>query len=494
MDLYFKRHDGQAVTCDDFLAAMADANGEDLSGIAKWYSQAGTPTLTVSSSYDAAKKTYTVTTKQVTPPTNGQPDKVPVLIPLKVGLLGPDGQDLPLHLEGKGAVGTSTVLRCDAATNSFTFTDVPVEPVPSLLRGFSAPVKLVVEGQTDEHLKLMFAHDSDAFNRWEAGQRLYMKLLLHLYEAAAAGAPSTPLDERCAAAGGVPQDLVDAFKAVLLDESLDGAFKAMALRLPTVTEVVDRIDEADPVLVWQVRHYVYQQLARQLRPELESVIKANDVPPGTPYEFNAKESGRRYFRNLAESVVGSLDEPEIQERLLRRFREATNMTDRMAALSVLVDHDTAGRAQALQEFYEANKDKPLTLLKWLVTQAGCSMPGNISNVRSLLDHPAFHITNPNCCYSLFLGFARSINFHAADGSGYEFIGDAVLKLDKVNHQVASRVASAFTTFKQYDKERQAMMVAQLRRIAAVNGLSENVFEIVSKSLQLADPAPATAPV
>lgn len=484
MDLYFKRHDGQAVTCDDFLAAMADANGEDLSGIGKWYSQAGTPTLTVSTSYDAAKKTFTINTRQVTPPTNGQPDKVPVLIPLKVGLLGPDGQDLPLHLEGKGDVGTSTVLRCDDATNSFTFTDVQVEPVPSLLRGFSAPVKLVVEGQSDEHLKLMFAHDSDAFNRWEAGQRLYMKLLLGLYEAAAAGPPSTPLEERCAAGGGVPQDLVDAYKAVLLDETLDGAFKAMALRLPTVTEVVDRIDEADPVLAWQVRHYVYQQLAKQLRPELEGVMKTNEVPPGTPYVFNATESGRRFVRNFAESILGALDDAEVQERLLRRFREATNMTDRMAALTVLCDHDTAARTQALQEFYTANKDRPLVLLKWLVTQASCCMPGNVSNVRALMEHPAFQITNPNCCYSLFLGFARSINFHAADGSGYEFIGDAVIKLDQVNHQVASRVASAFTTFKQYDKERQGMMVAQLRRIAAVNGLSENVFEIVSKSLQL----------
>jgi aminopeptidase N len=267
----------------------------------------------VSTAYDAAKKSFTINTHQVTPPTNGQPDKVPVLIPLKVGLLGPDGQDLPLHLEGKGAVGTSTVLRCDAAENTFTFTDVTVEPVPSLLRGFSAPVKLVVEGQSDEHLKLMFAHDSDSFNRWEAGQRLYMKLLLQLYEAAAAGAPSSPLAERCAAAGGVPKELVEAFSAVLTDDKLDGAFKAMALRLPTVTEVVDRIDEADPVLVWQVRHYVYQQLALQLRPQLDAVMKATEVPPGTPYVFNAQESGRRFIRNFAESIVGSLDDPRCRK-------------------------------------------------------------------------------------------------------------------------------------------------------------------------------------
>eukprot|EP00878_Enallax_costatus_P011824 GHUV01012345.1.p1 GENE.GHUV01012345.1~~GHUV01012345.1.p1 ORF type:complete len:544 (+),score=203.91 GHUV01012345.1:419-2050(+) len=485
MDLYFQRHDGQAVTCDDFLAAMADANGEDLADLGKWYSQAGTPKLTVTTSYDAAKKTFTITTHQVTPPTNGQTDKIPVLIPVKVGLLGPDGADLPLHLEGKGSVGTSTVLRCDAEKNTFTFTDVPVEPVPSLLRGFSAPVKLVVEGQTDEHLQLMFAQDSDPFNRWEAGQRLYMKLLIDLYTAAAAGPASTPLEERCAAGGGVPASLVAAFKAVLEDNRLDGSFKAMAIRLPSLTEIVDRIDEADPVLAWQVRDYVYKQLAHQLRPSLDNLLKQNEVDAGTPYTFNSVEAARRAIKNMSQSILGSLTDAAVQEQLLQKFRESTNMTDRMAALTVLCDHDTPGRAAALQEFYEANKDKPLVLLKWLAVQAGSSLPGNLKNVKALMDHPAFHITTPNCCYSLFLGFARSVNFHAADGSGYEFIGDAVITLDKINHQVASRVASAFTTFKQYDKEWQAMMVAQLKRIAAVEGLSENVFEIVSKSLQQA---------
>lgn len=233
---------------------------------------------------------------------------------------------------------------------------------------------------------------------------------------------------------------------------------------------------------------MYQQLAHQLRPELEGVIAANTLPPGTPYEFNAAAAARRAVRNMSEAILGSLPDPAVQQQLLRRFRDATNMTDRMAALSVLCDHDTPERAAALQEFYEAHKDKPLTMLKWLVTQAGSAMPGNVANVRALLDHPAFTITNPNCCYSLFLGFARSVNFHAADGSGYEFIGDAVVKLDKINHQVASRVAGAFTTFRQYDAPRRAAMVDQLRRIAAVEGLSENVFEIVSKSLAQAEAA------
>jgi aminopeptidase N len=313
-----------------------------------------------------------------------------------------------------------------------------------------------------------------------------MKLLLGLYEGAAAGDASASLADRCNAAGGVPDELVGAVRAVLADGQLDGSFKAMALRLPSMAEIVDRIEQADPVLVFQVRQYVYAQLARRLRPELEATIAANTRPAGEAYEFNAAAAARRAVRNMSEAILGALDEPAIQEQLLRRFREATNMTDRMAALSVLCDHDTPQRAAALQEFYEANKAKPLTLLKWLATQAGSAMPGNVANVKGLLEHPAFTITNPNCCYSLFLGFARSVNFHAPDGSGYEFLGDAVVKLDKINHQVASRVAGAFTTFRQYDAPRQELMLAQLRRIAGVEGISDNVYEIVSKSLQQAE--------
>jgi len=490
MDLYFKRHDGHAVTCDDFLAAMADANEADLSALGRWYSQAGTPRVDIETHYDAAQQTFTLKCKQHTPASPGQAHKEPVLIPLAVGLLGPDGKDLPLHpREAPAASSTPTtaVLRLEHAEQSFVFDHVAVAPVLSALRGFSAPVRLTVAGQTDDHLSLMFAHDSDAFNRWEAGQRLLRKLLLNLY-CAAKTAGTSPTDRGAlggvlAGAGGVPDSIVTAFRTVLTSPELDGTFKAMAVSLPSGTELLDAIPGADPVLIHEVRHYVVAQLAARLRPELEGLIKANSDAPGTPYAFNAAATARRAIKNKALVMLGALEEPAVVSLLLARFREATNMTDKVAALSALVEVAGDARKTALDEFYETYKAEPLVILKWLGLQAMSNAPGNVALVRSLVEHPAFNMTNPNSCYSLLLGFSRSpVNFHAADGSGYEFMGDMVLKVDALNHQVAARLVSSFTTYKQLDEKRQAAMKAQLQRIVATNGLSENVFEIASKSL------------
>ncbi|KAG2500410.1 hypothetical protein HYH03_001981 [Edaphochlamys debaryana] len=491
MDLYFQRHDGHAVTCDDFRAAMADANGVDLEALGRWYSQAGTPQLHVTTSYDAASRTYRLHCKQRTPPTPGQEEKLPVLIPIKMGLLGPDGSELPLKLQGAdGSVqdlGTEGVLRFDTPEATFTFLEVPAEPVPSLLRGFSAPVKMELEGQSEQHLTFLLANDADAFNRWEAGQRLSRKLLLQLYAAAAAGGGAhspQAVAERCAAAGGVPDNLVEAFRAVLTDPDLDGSFKSMAVMLPTGSELLDAIQGGDPPLLHHVRTWVVRQLAARLRPELEQLIKDNDDAPGTPYVFNAAACARRALKNRCLTMLSTLEEPGITAMLLRRFNEAANMTDEISALSALVELAGPERDQALQAFYDKFKGEPLVLLKWLGLQATSNAPGNLALVKSLVDHEAFNITNPNNCYSLFLGFGRSpVNFHAADGSGYQFMGDAVLRVDGINHQVAARMVSAFTTWRQYDTERQAMMRAQLERIVAHKGLSENVFEIASKSLK-----------
>ncbi|GLI71085.1 hypothetical protein VaNZ11_016002 [Volvox africanus] len=491
MDLYFQRYDGHAVTCDDFLAAMADANNVNLDTLGRWYSQAGTPNLHVSTSYDAAAKTYTLFCRQNTAPSPGQDVKQPVLIPIKLGLLGPDGADLPLRLRGSdGSVtdlGTTGVLRFEEAESSFQFEGVEVEPVPSLLRGFSAPVKMQVEGQTDEHLLFLLAHDSDPFNRWESGQRLARKLLLKLYAAAAAGGgdhSAKAVGERCTAAGGVPDAFVGAYRAVLGDETLDGSFKAMAVSLPTGNELMDSIEGADPPLLYQVRMFVVKQLALQLRPELEALVAANDDQPGETYHFTAAACAHRAIKNRCLAMLSSLEEPEITHMLLNRFKAATNMTDEIAALSCLVELAGPDRDTALAAFYDKFKDEPLVLLKWLGLQATSNAPGNVALIKKLVDHPAFNITNPNNCYSLFLGFGRSpVNFHAADGSGYAFMGDAVLRVDTINHQVAARMVSAFSTWRQYDSERQVMMRAQLERIVSHPGLSDNVFEIASKSLK-----------
>ncbi|KAJ9514038.1 hypothetical protein QJQ45_021130 [Haematococcus lacustris] len=493
MDLYFKRHDGHAVTCDDFLAAMADANGADLSALGRWYGQAGTPRVEVTPVFEAGPQTLTLRVKQSTPPTPGQPDKQPVLIPLAVGLLGPDGHDLPLHLRGApspavaSAEGHTAVLRLEEAEQEFVFEHVASEPVVSVLRGFSAPVKVTVHGQTDEHLTFLFAHDTDPFNRWESGQRLSRKLLLQLYSAAQAANASSEDRQRLhgalAEAGGVPEALSAAFKALLTDKDLDGSFKAMAVSLPGGTELLDAIPDADPTLIHEVRHYVVCQLAARMRPELEAVVKENDSTPGEPYVFSATACARRALKNKALAMLSSLEDPEITANILQRFREATNMTDQIGALSCLVELCGPERELALAEFYAKWQQEPLVILKWLGLQAMSNAPGNVSLAKQLVDHPAFNIGNPNNCYSLFLGFARSpVNFHAANGSGYEFMADSVLRVDKLNHQVAARMVSAFTTFKQFDNKRQALMKAQLERIVATPGLSENVFEIASKSL------------
>jgi len=559
MDLYFARHDGAAVTCDDFLNAMADANPgadgkpADLFGVAAWYGQAGTPRLTVSTRYDAAKRTFEIVAKQATPPTPGQAEKGPVMIPLRVGLLGPDGADLPLTLASGRAASpddgdavdasskqTSAVLLCDQAESAFVFSGVESEPVASLLRGFSAPVKMAVEGQTDAQLVFLFAHDSDPFVRWDAGQRLALKLMERLYHAVAAGAASAAngngagaaagngagngsaaaapdanaiaadealLSERCAAAGGVPDQLVDAFRATLADARMDGMFRAFAVSLPSLAEFVDAAGGsgaagadgaggggANPLLCHAVRHYVNAQLAQRLRPELEALVAANDDAPGTDYVFDAPSAARRALKNKALGLLSCLPgpPPEVTADLLARFRGATNMTDRIGALACLADTPGAARDAALDEFWRANEGKPLNLLKWLAVQAGSGVPGNADAVQKLSEsHPAFVVTNPNCCYSLYLGFARSApNFHAADGSGYAFLADAVIRVDKINSQVASRLVGAFTSFRQYDPARRSLLVRELGRIAASRP-SANVYEIVSKSLETAKAAGIT---
>lgn len=485
MDLYFKRHDGTAVTCDDFLAAMADANGADLEPLGRWYSQAGTPHLNVSSSYDAAQRTYTVRCRQHTPPSPGQATKLPVLIPLRMGLLGPGGAELRLRLRGSSeSLGTETVLRVTEAEQEFVFEGVEARPVPSLLRGFSAPVKLSVEGQSEDDLTFLLAHDTDSFNRWEAGQVLAKNLMLTLYQAAA-GAPKGGDVESCIrGAGGLSPALVAAFRSVLRDDRVDGAFKAFALGLPADTELLAAIPEADPCVLHEVREFVTRELASQLRPELEGAVAANDSAPGEAYVFDAAACARRALKNKALAYLASLGDASVTEALSRRFREATNMTDEINALASLDRAGGKARATALRDFFSKWSADPLVILKWLTIQAGSNSPGNLAAVRELVSHPAFHITNPNNCYSLFLAFARSpVNFHAADGSGYEFMGDSVLQVDRINRQVASRLASAFTNWKCFDQGRQAMMRAQLERIVASEGLSENVFEIVSKSLK-----------
>ncbi|CAI5949277.1 unnamed protein product [Closterium sp. NIES-64] len=478
MDLYFERHDGQAVTCDDFFAAMADANNDKLEGFKPWLSQAGTPVVTVTSSYNDKDHTFTLHCKQEIPATPGQDSKLPVLIPLAVGLVGPDGKDMPLlHVfDGEKLTDldgpTTTVLRFNKAEQDFTFTDVPHRPVPSLLRGFSAPVRLNADLSHADWLFLL-ANDSDEFNRWEACQVLARKMLLRMVD-----------DYRSNKPLHMEDDFTDALAKILDDTSLDKMFIARVISLPGESEIADLMTPyADPDAVHAVRKFCVKQIATRLRPTLEALVESNRAPEGEAYSPEHASMARRSLKNAALLYLASLDDEASGALALSEFRAASNMTDQFAALAALCLNPGAAREEALQAFYEQWKHDGLVMNKWLSLQAASSIPGNVEAVKKLMEHPAFIITEPNKVYSLIGGFnSCAVNLHAADGSGYRFLADVVLQLDKINAQVAARMVSAFTRWRRYDEARQALAKVELERILSAEGLSENVYEIVSKSL------------
>ena len=437
MDLYFERHDGHAVTCDDFLAAMAHANDADLAAFKPWYSQAGTPKLDVTTEYDAAAKTFTMTCTQSTPTTPGQSDKKPVLMPIAVGLLASDGSDMELTLEGEAGVAgeTTKVLRLSEASQTFVFTNVAEKPVPSILRNFSAPVRLSTD-LTQEDLIFLMANDSDQFNRWEAGQTLTRALLLDLVEKAGKGEELV-----------MDQAIVDAMRNIVnlaKEEGADKAFIARAMALPSEGELSEMVVPADPDVIHAARDFVVKTLAKELKEELLWTMRDNT---SQKYERDGESRAARTLKNTCLALLSHLEDPEVDAEAFRRFKTADNMTDQISALSALSGRaDCKEREEAIDMFYEQWKHDPLIMNKWLGLQAGASLPNNVENVKRLVDHPAFDIKNPNKVYSLVGGFVGGTptNFHAADGSGYEFLGDIVLKIDKLNGGVAARMVGGFT--------------------------------------------------
>jgi aminopeptidase N len=485
------------VTCDDFWAAMHDANeghaGQAaLPALKRWYSQAGTPEVTVTPTYDSAARTLTLACVQRTPPTPGQANKQPVLVPIAVGLVGADGRDLPLTVDGRAEPSTTAVLCLTQEAQAFVFSDVPAGAVPSVLRGFSAPVRLTVVGQTDAHLTHLLANDSDAFNRYEAGQVLGRNALLAFYDVALAQAAERKPMQGLA----LPASLVEAFRSLLGDAALDGAIVARSIALPAEVEIVDALAArgvgVDPVVVHRVRAWAVAQLAARLRPQLEAAMARAEAEiaaaeaAGGGFSADFQSAARRALRNRCLHMLSCLDEPEAAAAapglVLERYRAATNMTDEVAALGALVELPGAAREDALAAFAGKFADEPLVMLKWLALQAGSPSSASVEGMRALMKHASFAITNPNCCYSLFGPFAGTPAFHAADGSGYSFLGEVVRQLDAVNPQVASRIVSAFSKLGQYDTARRAMMLKELESLAAHPGLSENVGEIVARSI------------
>lgn len=473
MDLYFSRHDGHAVTCNDFLAAMADANGRDLSQFERWYSQAGTPRVRLESHYDSNAQTLTVSLSQSCPPTPGQTEKQPFLIPFAIGLLDRHGQDMPLRLAGENQpAGTTRILELTRASQTFTFTDIAEKPVISALRHFSAPIILEYD-QSDDDLLHLLAHDSDHFNRWEAGQRLATRRLVALTEAVQTGAPLT-----------LDTGFIDAFRAVLGDTSLDAALKELALTLPSDMMVAERMETIDPQAIQTALRFMRRTLAERLEKEWLATWQANRTEGA--YRPTPQDAGKRALKNLAIRYLLSLDKPDYARMAIDQYRQADNMTDRLAALTALVHTGhTATLAEAgalLEDFYREFENEALVVDKWFSLQA-TSPRADISAIQALMAHPAFTLRNPNRARSLIFGFCHNnmAQFHATDGSGYAFWRNNLVELDKLNPQVAARLARCMDQWKRLIPPLRQLAKQALREIASQD-LSRDTREIIEKTL------------
>lgn len=465
-DLYFSRHDGQAVTTEDFVAAMQDASGRDLTHFKNWYNQAGTPVLTVKDTFDETAQIYRLSISQYCPPTPGQDVKEPYHIPVAIGLLNSEGEDI-VFADG----ATTQVLELHDTEQTFEFAGITERPVPSLLRGFSAPVKLNYP-YTRENLRFLMSHDSDGFNRWEAAQKLgidILQLLVSDYQE----------DKKLI----LDKQLGEAFKVVLNDESLDKAMVAKVLTLPSEAYLSELSEVIDVDAIHHVRQFVRKQLAVQLEVQLLSTyqvcVSADDYSP------DATSIARRSLRNVCLGYLMDLEKQQYLDLALEQFEQANNMTDSQAALTIIVHSGyKKARETVLEQFYQRWSHEPLVVNQWLSVQASNPQNGVLAQVEALMHHEAFNMRNPNKVRSLIAGFSamNPVNFHAVDGSGYRFLADQVITLNKLNPQIASRLVTPLTRWKRYSEQRQLVMQAQLQRIMDSGELSRDVFEVVSKSL------------
>jgi aminopeptidase N len=460
------------VTCDDFRAAMADANGVDLTRFERWYSQAGTPRLEASGAWDARARSYSLHLAQSLPTAPEGSPREPMPIPVRLGLLGADGRDLPLRLAGeRGSAPTTRVVVLEDREATFTFEGVDEAPVPSLLRGFSAPVKLEMARSRAE-LAFLLAHDGDPFSRWDAGQSLAQELLLALAADAAAGRPLALAPEFVAAVG-----------RVLEDPQLDGSMRALMLSLPSLRVLGQAQATVDYAPLHAAREFAIAELARAHRDRFAAIA---DAPDG-PYRVDRAAIDRRRLRNAALRYLAALREPDWAARVERQFDLADNMTDRQAALQILVDLPGDAREAPLARFYETWRADPLVLDKWFSVQALSTREDTFDRVAALSRHPDFTLANPNRLRALVATFATGnpVRFHAADGRPYAFLGDVVLELDRRNPQVAARLAASFSEWRRFDASQGAQMRAQLERIARTQPLSKDVFEIATRALEAA---------
>lgn len=464
MRLYFDRHDGSAATCEDFVKAMEDASGIDLTQFRRWYSQAGTPQLQVRDEYDAKQQVYRLHVRQSTPPTPEQTEKLALHIPLDIELYAEDGAVIPLQ---SGGQAVSSVLNVTEPEQTFVFEQVPQAPVISLLREFSAPVKLDYP-YTDKQLTFLMAHARNDFARWDAAQMLigkYVRLNVANWQAGNAL--------------GLPIEVVDAFRAVLLDEQLDPALAALILTLPKETELAELFDLIDPDAIRAVREFIRDELVLELNDELRAVYQAHVLPE---YRVEHADIARRALRNTCLSYLAFAEGADALVR--RQYEQADNMTDTLAALSAAVSAELPCRDNLMQHFADKWQHDGLVMDKWFMLQATSPAANVLENVTVLMQHPSFSLANPNRTRSLIGAFASGnpAAFHAKDGSGYRFLTDVLVELNSRNPQVASRLIEPLIRLGRYDAERQQLMREQLLRLQKMDNLARDLFEKITKSL------------
>lgn len=476
-DLYFERHDGQAVTTEDFVAAMEDANQLDLSQFKRWYSQSGTPVVKVVEEYDQKAQRYALKFQQSCPETPGQNIKQPFHIPIVSGLLDESGQSLPLQLAGENSTaGTSCVLELRDAEQTFVFFNVKSRPVPSLNRHFSAPIRLEFS-YTDSDLAFLMANDSDEFNRWDAGQQLALRVITGLAEQ---WQKTAKFD--LSATGESAQVFLSAYERLLHDDVTDNNLLAEALTLPKENYICDFIHPVDPDAIHGARWYLMQELARRFGGCLETLYSKYDQ--GKDYSIDPDAIGKRRMRNLSLVLLGTAGGKADIARCYDQFQRSDNMTDVIAALSSLSHVDCPERQQAFDAFYQKWQQQPLVVDKWLMLQALSRLPGTVHKVIELQQHPAFNIKNPNKVRSLIGSFAQGnlVRFHQADGEGYKLLADVVATLNSLNPQVAARIVTPLIHWRRYNGARPALMQAQLQKLLSIPDLSKDLYEVVSKAL------------
>lgn len=463
-DLYFDRHDGHAVTCDDFVQAMQDASGIDLGQFKLWYSQSGTPQVSAEGRYDEAARTYTLKLKQVLPATPGQPAKQPMHIPVAVGLLSPNGDELPLE-GGK----TTQVLHLRQAEQEFTFANVPSRPVPSILRDFSAPVKLATN-LSDDDLRFLLVHDSDGFNRWESAQSLALRLIHKMLDSGR---------------NDVDPAFLQTFDLLLdqcLDARADKALLARMLTLPEFSIVAQQRPVVDPVSIHDALTAIEQAILNHSRTKLQAVYDVHQTV--TTYSPDPVSMGQRALKGAVLKFLAS-DQSQHSITLAKTlYDSANNMTDRILALSALMDTVSQERDDVLADFYDRFRDYPLVIDKWFSFQARAVRPTAVEDIRRLAAHPDFTLKNPNRARSLYGAFAMGnpVYFHSTDSSGYRLLGDAVLAVDPINPHVSSRLLTAIRDWKRFTPDRQKGMQAILEQVVATPNVSPHAYEIASKTL------------